>query len=98
MSRFESREKMKNSSSFPGNDGATKPSLMKRNISLSAPSSGASLQTLWESGDQTDAGKASDLKRLDGAVHFSHDINSILRIALEATKDSKHQSDSIILT
>ncbi|CAB4030503.1 acetyl- carboxylase-like isoform X2, partial [Paramuricea clavata] len=57
MSRFESREKMKNSSSFPGNGGAPKSSLMKRNISLSAPSSGASLQTLWESGDQTDAGK-----------------------------------------
>ncbi|XP_028408241.1 acetyl-CoA carboxylase-like isoform X2 [Dendronephthya gigantea] len=53
MSRFESREKMKNSSSFPGNNAAQKSSQMKRNVSLSAPSSGASLQTLWEAGDET---------------------------------------------
>ena len=59
MSRFESREKMKNSSSFPGNNAAQKSSLVKRNTSLSAPSSGASLETLWETGDQADGGKVS---------------------------------------
>ena len=59
MSRFESREKIKNSSSFPGNDGTHKSSLTNQHISLSAPSSGASLKTLWEAGDESDGGKAS---------------------------------------
>ena len=65
MSRFESREKMKNSSSFPGNDGVQKSSSMKRNVSLSAPSSGSSLQTLWEGGEETDSGKV---------YHIVHDF------------------------
>ena len=65
MSRFESREKIKNSNSFPGNDGAQKSSFVKRNASMSAPSSGASLQTLWEAGDQPDGGKVSTNYRQD---------------------------------
>jgi hypothetical protein len=92
MSRFESREKMKNSSSFPGNDGATKPSLMKRNISLSAPSSGASLQTLWESGDQTDAGKASDLKRLDAFSYPEPFLRAVRRGALAKSITGYHKN------
>ena len=73
MSRFESREKMKNSSSFPGNDSARKPSAMKRNTSLSAPSSGSSLQTLWETGDESDSGKVCPLNCI---VYLEHDLQS----------------------
>lgn len=73
MSRFESREKMKNSSSFPGNDSTRKPSMMKRNTSLSAPSSGSSLQTLWETGDETDSGKVCPL---NGIIYLEHDLQS----------------------
>lgn len=59
MSRFENTGRMKSSSSFPGNHSVHKPNSVKRNISLSAPSSGSSLQTLCEAGDKQDGGKAS---------------------------------------
>ena len=47
MSRFESREKVRKGGSYPGNQESSKPP-PKRNMSLTPPSSGGSLETLWE--------------------------------------------------
>lgn len=59
MSRFESREKMKNSSSFPGNNKNTndKSKNVKRNSSLSSSFSGSSFQALCETKEQPDEQK-----------------------------------------